>query len=91
MLSAVIGILLVQATALDDPPKPKQPPTAKQLAAIAARGRLLAEYDRATWYASDEVQRHELKEGLVAPTLPTGPTRAGWSPSVGSRTKKGRS
>jgi hypothetical protein len=66
MLSAVIGILLVQATALDDPPKPKKPPTAEQLAAIAARGRLLAEYDRATWYASDEVQTHELKEELVA-------------------------
>ncbi len=58
-------MLLVQATALDDPPQPKKPPTAEQLAAISARGRLLAEYDRAAWSASDEVQKHELKEGLV--------------------------
>jgi hypothetical protein len=65
MLSAVITILLVQATVRDDPPPSKKPPTPEQLAAITARGRLLAEYDRAAWYASDEVQKHELKDGVV--------------------------
>ena len=65
MVPAVITMLLIHVTALDDPPQPKKPPTLEQLAAITARGRLLAEYDRAAWYASDELQKHELKEGVV--------------------------
>ena len=65
MRSVVITFLLVQATALDDPAQPKKPPTPEQLAAITARGRLLAQYDQAAWYASDELQKHELKQGAV--------------------------
>ena len=37
MLSALISVLLVQATALDDPPRPKKPPTLQQLEAITQR------------------------------------------------------
>ena len=65
MVAAVITMLLIHVTALDDPPQPKKPPSQKQLDAITTRGRLLADYDRAAWYASDEVQKHELKEDLV--------------------------
>jgi len=35
--------------------QPEQPPSESELAAIAARGRALAEYDAAAWHASDAV------------------------------------
>ncbi len=56
MHAALLLLLFSWYTAHDDPPKGK-PPTAEQLAAIARRGKLLAEYDQAAWHASDAVMK----------------------------------
>ena len=62
MRTALIAFVVI---ALVDPPKGKEPPTKKELAAITDRGRDLAGYDAAAWHASDAVQAKQPKEGSV--------------------------
>ena len=55
-------LLSFRATAAQEPLKPASP---KELAAITARGRLLAEYDRAAWQATDALLAHPPEPGAV--------------------------
>jgi hypothetical protein len=61
MLAPMVLLLFSAATTQDKPPETKKtqvtPPRAEQLAAITARGKLLAEYDQAAWHSSDAVQK----------------------------------
>jgi hypothetical protein len=65
MLPVLVALAFVQPLVPDDPPQAKKPPSAEQLKAITARGRLLAEHDQAAWHASDAVQKLGIKEGSV--------------------------
>jgi hypothetical protein len=40
-------------------------PTSEELAAISARGKLLAQYDQIAWHATDKLLEQHLAEGLV--------------------------
>src|SRR3982751_2046358 len=61
----LVTLTALAVIALADPPKGKEPPTPKELAAITDRGRDLAGYDAAAWHASDAVQAKGPKEGSV--------------------------
>jgi hypothetical protein len=56
VILTVAGAVAAHPRALAQPPDKKTPPSSEELAAITARGRLLAAYDRACWDASDAVQ-----------------------------------
>lgn len=55
-------LLLFRAADAQEPVKPAPP---KELAAITARGRLLAEYDRAAWQATDAVLAQPPEPGTI--------------------------
>ena len=82
MLSAVIALALFPPVVVDDPPGPKKPPSAEQLKAISARGRLIADHDRAAWHASDAVQQLRIKEGSVEGYI-AHKTETGWQVAFG--------
>jgi hypothetical protein len=82
MLSTAVAVLLVSSLTLDDPPRTKQPPTKEQLAAITNRGRLLAEYDRAAWHASDAIQQLKPKERAIQGYIAR-KTAKGWDVAFG--------
>jgi hypothetical protein len=65
MLPALVALALLRPVGPDDPPPAKKPPSAEQLKAITARGRLIAEHDQAAWHASDAVQKLGIKEGSI--------------------------
>jgi hypothetical protein len=58
-----LGLLFVLRVSAQGPP-PK-PASAKELAAITERGRLLAEYDRAAWQATDAVLSQPPTPGTI--------------------------
>jgi hypothetical protein len=84
MLLAVTTIALF---VLADPPARKEPPTEKELAAIAERGRDLAGYDAAAWHASDAVQAKQPREGSVVRYI-AGKTDKGWVVAFGKLDEK---
>ncbi len=43
----------------------EKPPTSEELAAISARGKLLAQYDQIAWHATDKLLEQHVAEGLV--------------------------
>jgi hypothetical protein len=64
LLAPGLALILTafRAAAAQEPSKPASP---KELAAITARGRLLAEYDRAAWQATDAVLAQPPEPGTV--------------------------
>ncbi|HTS34283.1 MAG TPA: hypothetical protein VMH04_01355 [Candidatus Solibacter sp.] len=57
-----ILFLILSAVGLAQKP---QPPSSDELAAIAARGRLLYEYDRAAWHSTDAVKEIGVAQGAI--------------------------
>ena len=60
-----------------------KPPTAEQLAAITARGKLLSEYDQAAWHASDAVQKLNPAAREDVGSLLARKTEKGWVVAFG--------
>jgi hypothetical protein len=59
-----LGVLLVLLCAAGWAQKP-QPPPADELATIAARGKLLYEYDQAAWHSTDAVKETGIPQGAI--------------------------
>jgi hypothetical protein len=59
-----LGVLLLFVCAAGWAQKP-QPPSGDELAAIAARGKLLFEYDQAAWHSTDAVKKLGIPEGAI--------------------------
>ena len=58
------GVLLLFVCAAGWAQKP-HPPSADELAAIAARGKLLYEYDQAAWHSTDAVKKIGIPQGAI--------------------------
>ena len=58
------GVLLLFVCADGWAQKP-HPPSADELAAIAARGKLLYEYDQAAWHSTDAVKKIGIPQGAI--------------------------
>jgi hypothetical protein len=82
---ALVGVLLISCLSLAEKEKKIKAgplPSADELAAITARGRILAEYDVAAWHASDAVV--ELKpDKTVSPFYIARQTANGWEVAFG--------
>jgi hypothetical protein len=61
----------------------EQPPTSAELAEIAARGHVLAEYDQAAWYAGDAVEALHLVRTTVTRYVAR-KTSGGWTVAYGA-------
>lgn len=60
--SISVSLLFLCAVGLAQKP---QPPSSDQLAAIAARGKLLYEYDQAAWHSTDAVKEIGIPQGAI--------------------------
>lgn len=83
-------LTLVAAACLSSLVFAKNEPKASdaELAAITARGRLLAGFDNAAWHATDAVMATKPKEGLVKRYIRGKPMRVGSWRSVTSTRRK---
>jgi hypothetical protein len=64
MCRSSLGVLLLFLCAAGWAQHP-QPPSGDELAAIAARGRLLYEYDQAAWHSTDAVKGIGIQQGAI--------------------------
>jgi len=69
------------------PPERKEPPSKEEMAAIARRGKDLAEYDAAAWHASDALQMTKPREGTVVRYIARKSDK-GWSVAFGRYDEK---
>jgi hypothetical protein len=75
----IIALVLVGSSILGQGNKPL---TDSELAAVTSRGRMLADYDIASWYATDAVQALKPAEGVVRRHIAR-KTKAGWVVAFG--------